>query len=355
MGANTGAPIDDILTDLENQQPSQSQDRSRPKRRNRDVEDQDRPEHDDDKSDHDSGDDSSQDNQSSESPENRPNPEDPGRPVEEKIPEGSEADAPKEAGSGGAGSAAGGEGAAAAGEGGAAGGAASGGAATGGAVAAGGATATAEGAAATAEGAAVATEAGAAVTAGAVEAAPVVAIVLGIVALVLLLLLVILPAMGSLFGGGGNTAVANPTSGSTGTVSGNIQDLAKQLLNSKNVAFKLDATSPNGSSKYVLEELSKGHEAPVTCRDGTYPGDPRVPISSKMMQALVDASGQMYVGINALTDKCHTSSSSNHYQGIAVDIDCDTDYSKFAAIAAKYGGKNNGEVCGDHAHFDFPK
>jgi hypothetical protein len=81
-----------------------------------------------------------------------------------------------------------------------------------------------------------------------------------------------------------------------------------------------------------------------------------VPVSAKLLQALVEYAKTHKIGLNALTNADH-SSTSNHYKGIAIDIACTPalDRTAFEAIAAKYGGANNGEVCPDdrHWHYDF--
>jgi hypothetical protein len=63
------------------------------------------------------------------------------------------------------------------------------------------------------------------------------------------------------------------------------------------------------------------------------------------------------IGVNALTDKCHTTGS-NHYKGLAVDFECQGmpfDVVKNDIIASKYGGQRNSETCSTdkHWHYDF--
>lgn len=223
---------------------------------------------------------------------------------------------------------------------------------------AGGAGAGAGAAGAGGAGAAGAGPAGAEAAGAAVGASPVgwAAIIIAVVVVILaLIFLLVIPGMSG-SGSASQTAGNDGGAAGGGTVSGNVQKLAQDLLDSKNVEFPLDASSPNGSTKEVLKTIASGKAAPVTCRDSTYPGNPTTDISVKMLGALVDAAGQMHLGINALSDKCHDLSSSNHYKGIAVDFDCNTNYGQFAAVARKYGGVNNGETCSstDHIHFDFP-
>lgn len=144
-------------------------------------------------------------------------------------------------------------------------------------------------------------------------------------------------------------------------VSGSVQDLATQLLESGNVSFPLDGSSPNGSTEAVLKDVSRGKKFHTTCADGSasVPAGTDVDINPKLMKFLVDLAGGKKIGINAITDKCH-SPNSPHYKGISVDFECrgvPFDTGKGDEIAQKYGGARNGETCAaqQHWHYDFPK
>ncbi len=140
-------------------------------------------------------------------------------------------------------------------------------------------------------------------------------------------------------------------------VSGSTRELAKQILSNPRISYPLDSQSENGSTKFVLEELAAGRVAPVTCRDGSAGGVTTANLKPEILKFLVELGNRTSIGVNSLTDKCHTSGS-NHYRGIAVDFECE--YIKFDTriadpIAQKYGGKRNFETCvgNNHWHYDF--
>jgi hypothetical protein len=69
------------------------------------------------------------------------------------------------------------------------------------------------------------------------------------------------------------------------------------------------------------------------------------------MQALVEMANNGPIMINALTGGQH-STNSNHYSGLAIDLDIGVgDPAQIEAIANKYGGTRNSET--DHIHLDF--
>lgn len=312
FGANTGSPIDDALTDLENEGgPGRSRDSGRPKRprdTGKDNEDEDDTTENEDDADQDNGDDA--DTEEGDSTELQNNsPEKPGELGPESPKEGDEGgglsrDKPGEVGGKSAeglsdalpkGTPAG-EVAGTAGGGLNAVGGAGGGAGA-------GAGAGAEGAVAGGEAAVEAgAVAGEAVAAASVEAAPVVGIVLGIIALVLLLLLVILPAMGSLFGGGSD-AVANPTDG---TISGDVPELAQQILQDKNI-------SAEGNPKSSLQAAAAGKCSPSPQTGGC------VMLDKRLLTALLEVAQKRPLVITSLTTGDHTGCS-NHYEGRAADL-----------------------------------
>lgn len=136
---------------------------------------------------------------------------------------------------------------------------------------------------------------------------------------------------------------------SGGTVSGNVQELAEQILDSGNASFAYDTVSSNGSTEEQLKRLASGKKAQTTCPSvGTHD----VNVNPNILKFLVEATKKGKVGINALTDKCH-SGGSNHYKGTAVDLDLNSAVSAdtLIEIAKKYGGVRNSE--GSHYHFDF--
>lgn len=144
------------------------------------------------------------------------------------------------------------------------------------------------------------------------------------------------------------------SSTNTGTVSGDVQQLAKQILGNPNITYPLDAVSPNGSTKAVLQALANGQKAPVTCSNA---GRSTSDINSNILKFLVELGSQTQIGVNALTDKCHKDGSP-HYRGQSVDFECKAvkfDIARADPIATKYGGGRNSETCeGDeHWHYDF--
>ncbi len=139
--------------------------------------------------------------------------------------------------------------------------------------------------------------------------------------------------------------------------SASLQDLAKQVLADPNVSYPYDAISPNGGTKAVLQAVASGQAAPVTCQDKSTQGVTSANLNPNILKAILDMAQGAQIGVNALTDKCHTAGS-NHYKGLAVDFECQGmpfDVSRNDAIAAKYGGHRNSEICSvnKHWHYDF--
>lgn len=125
----------------------------------------------------------------------------------------------------------------------------------------------------------------------------------------------------------------------TNTVAG----CAQFLLKSHNVSFWSGLST--GSDRKNLELLAKGHKAFVPATGG------HVTPSLKMMQALVDMAKHGPIMINALTGG-HHSPNSNHYRGVAVDLDLSRgSATQIARIANQHGGRRNFET--DHIHLDF--
>ncbi len=145
----------------------------------------------------------------------------------------------------------------------------------------------------------------------------------------------------------GNTA-------ETSTVDGDAKQLAQQLLDNPNVTYPYVDTK-GVSAKDVLEHIVTTGKGIVNSPDVSITS---VAVSTNLLKALVEYAKDHPIGINPITNADH-STGSNHYKGIAVDLDCNPPLNKaaFDAIADKYGGKNNGEVCpGDaHWHYDFPE
>lgn len=131
----------------------------------------------------------------------------------------------------------------------------------------------------------------------------------GVLAFVLIfggLMAFLVPAgmAGNKSGGGGNQSQDSGT-GSDVDVSGNFQQLSKQLLDSKNV-------SVTGNPESSLQAAAKGDCSP-TGSGGC------VKLNAKMLAAILGASAQFPLTLNSFTTGTH-SATGGHYQGRAVDI-----------------------------------
>lgn len=141
------------------------------------------------------------------------------------------------------------------------------------------------------------------------------------------------------------------TNVSSEKITGEVAQLAKDILATSNISYPLDATSPNGSTKAVLQTIADGKKAPVTCTGGS------VSINPNVLKFVLELGRATKIGVNALTDKCH-SDGSNHYSGMAVDFECQAvafNITQADPIASKYSGRRNSETCTNnrHWHYDF--
>lgn len=139
---------------------------------------------------------------------------------------------------------------------------------------------------------------------------------------------------------------------SSAPVSGDVKSLAQQILDNPNITYPLDAVSPNGSTKKALEALARGELAPVTCANSSTRS---TEVNINVLKFLAELGTETKIGVNALTDKCHSRNSA-HYIGKAVDFECNAvkfDVAKGDEIAAKYGGKRNSETCAAHRHWHY--
>jgi hypothetical protein len=150
-------------------------------------------------------------------------------------------------------------------------------------------------------------------------------------------------------------ASSGPVTSDTSSISVSSEQLAQQILNNKNISYPLDSVSSNGSTKEVLQALANGSKAPVTCKDGSTQGVTSADMSPQILQFILDLGNQGKVGVNALTDKCHTAGSM-HYQGKAVDFECEgVTFSTASAdrLADKYGISRNSETCSANHHWHY--
>ncbi len=136
-------------------------------------------------------------------------------------------------------------------------------------------------------------------------------------------------------------------SGDTPAVSGSSAELAKKLLDSKNV-------TPQPNPKSSLEAAAQGNKSPAGI-DKCGVQHPPVALDDKLLAFLVDLSQEDAYTINSLTTGAH-SCTSNHYKGVAVDFGCDVDTAKADKIGKKYGISHNDESCSagvPHWHYSI--
>lgn len=128
-----------------------------------------------------------------------------------------------------------------------------------------------------------------------------------------------------------------------------LQDLAKKMLSNKNITYW---TNNGVNTRDVVVALSEGKKAYTTADNATAK---EVDLNPNILLFIINAAENGKIMVNALTDKTHTNGS-NHYQGLAVDIDngagnTTIPLAKLVDIAKIYGGTKNDETT--HYHFDF--
>lgn len=154
-------------------------------------------------------------------------------------------------------------------------------------------------------------------------------------------------------GGLGGTNSGNPSTPSAPPTSppatGDVKALAIQMLANNNITYW---TNNGVNTRDLVVALSQGKPAYTTCANAPKRTTPI--INPNILKFILEAAGQTHVMVNAITDKCHSSSTSNHYTGEAVDLDLTSGpLSILNPIAAKYGGVKNSET--SHYHYDFLK
>lgn len=134
----------------------------------------------------------------------------------------------------------------------------------------------------------------------------------------------------------------SPTGGAT--------ELARQMLSNSNIRYWTNSIGVN--TRDVVVALSEGKKAYTTS-----PDLPRqeVDINVNILRFILEVAQNHKIMVNALTDKDH-SSTSNHYKGLAVDLDknpgnTSATIAQLNEVASKYGGKKNSETT--HHHYDF--
>lgn len=145
------------------------------------------------------------------------------------------------------------------------------------------------------------------------------------------------------------SSATSGTQPTTGAPTGTATDLAKQMLASSNVKYW---TNNGVNTRDIVVALSEGKKAYTTSPEAA---SKEVDINTNILKFIVEVAQSHTIMVNALTDKDH-SSTSNHYKGLAVDLDKNpgntgAPISVLNEIAAKYGGKKNSETT--HHHYDF--
>lgn len=141
------------------------------------------------------------------------------------------------------------------------------------------------------------------------------------------------------------TASADPVSPTGG---GSVTEIAQQMLANSKITYW---TNNGVNTRDQVVALSEGRKAYTTSSDL-----PRteVDINVNILRFIAEVGQSNNIMVNALTDKDH-SSTSNHYRGLAVDLDNNGSNSPPTSvldpIASKYGGVRNSETT--HWHYDF--
>ena len=136
--------------------------------------------------------------------------------------------------------------------------------------------------------------------------------------------------------------------------SGDLVDLAKQVLENNKVSF---GTNSGGNARDVIVAVSKGEQAYTTSSDAYAVAHRKVDLNPNILKFILEVAKTHSIKINATTDADH-GATSNHYKGIAVDLNCSPQIpgSVLDKAAQKFKGADNGERCDtgtDHWHYDF--
>lgn len=127
-----------------------------------------------------------------------------------------------------------------------------------------------------------------------------------------------------------------------------LQSLATQMLNNQNISYW---TNNGVNTRDVVVAMSQGKKAYTTASNAT---NKEADLNPNILKFILEVAQKDKIMVNALTDKTH-SNGSNHYKGLAVDIDNNGSNSPPTSvldpIAAKYGGTRNSETT--HWHYDF--
>lgn len=143
----------------------------------------------------------------------------------------------------------------------------------------------------------------------------------------------------------GGVPIGQAASSTTGS---SAQDIAKQMLANTKIKYW---TNNGVNTRDVVVALSEGKKAYTTASNAS---NKEADINVNILKFILEVAQSDSIMVNALTDKSH-SSGSNHYKGLAVDLDNNGSNSPPTSIldpvAAKYGGTRNSETT--HWHYDF--
>ncbi|HVE80892.1 MAG TPA: hypothetical protein VNA68_01995 [Candidatus Dormibacteraeota bacterium] len=163
-------------------------------------------------------------------------------------------------------------------------------------------------------------------------------------------------SVGAEQGGGGQ---ASPGGG--GTVSSSAKDSAKAILDlgkdgKIDIADYSEAKASDSADRSLasqqLEDISNGKPASGTTRCG-FAMPSEIQPDPKLLQFLEELGQTYHYKLNSLFGQCHSSSTSNHYKGKAVDFGCPLDTAKADEVGRKYGVSHNNENCTNNGHWHY--
>ncbi len=161
----------------------------------------------------------------------------------------------------------------------------------------------------------------------------------------------------------GGTVSTSNLSGGSGTITGDVKDLAQQILDLAKagkinlVVLKQEDIATRTTPQLQLEDIAAGKipRSPSRERvDGEFtPPSPIVP-DPKILGFLADLGTRYKYTITSLFGQKH-SSTSGHYEGTAVDFGCPFNTTIPDAVGKKYGVGHNWEDCSpkyNHYHYE---
>ncbi len=154
---------------------------------------------------------------------------------------------------------------------------------------------------------------------------------------------------------------------STSQASGDLQELAKQMLENDKIAYGAfppdrpaadwQSRVPDGGNKNsidtkdVVRALADGQKAYTTAGNAS---NKEADLNPNILKFILEVAKTDKITINALTDKTH-GNGSEHYKGLAIDLEDGSASAPLSILnpaAKKFGGTKNGET--GHHHYDFP-